>query len=74
MHVTFEPGGEYRIASEAGQRAPKASPEAPRRVPAGDVSLMSAALVVAEERFEIAVKSLQELVDLNDVVNRDRLA
>jgi hypothetical protein len=74
VHATFEPRGEYRIASEAGQRAPKASPVAPSRVPTGDVSLMSATLLGAEERFEIAVESLQELVDLDDVVDRDRLA
>ncbi len=74
MHATFEPRGEYRIASEAGQRAPKASPEAPSRVPTGDVSLISVALLVAEERFEIAVESLQELVNLDDIVDRDRLA
>src|SRR5215210_2523452 len=31
-------------------------------------------LSVSEERFEIAVESLQELVDLDDVVDRDGLA
>jgi hypothetical protein len=74
VHATFEPRGEYRIASEAGQRAPKAGPEAPSRVPTGHFSLVCAALLVAEERFEIAVESLQELVDLDDVFDRDRLA
>jgi hypothetical protein len=29
--------------------------------------------LVAEERLEIAVESLEELVDLDDIVDRDRL-
>ena len=39
-----------------------------------DVSLASPALFVSKERFEIAVESLEKLVDLDDVINRDRLA
>jgi hypothetical protein len=39
-----------------------------------DVSLASPALLVAKERFEISVESLEKLVDLDDVVDRDWLA
>jgi hypothetical protein len=73
VHATFEPRGEYRIASEAGQRAPSGSPETPSSVPMREDLGVRPALLVAEERFEIAVESLQELVDLDDVVDRDRL-
>ena len=69
MQTTIVPRGEYRIASEAGQRVLKASPEAFCRVLTGDVSLAKAGLLVAEKRFEIAVESLQKLVDLDDVVD-----
>jgi hypothetical protein len=38
------------------------------------VSLASPVLFVSKERFEIAVESLEKLVDLDDVVDRDGLA
>jgi hypothetical protein len=74
MHVTFEPQGEYRIAPEAGQRARRTPTDDPSRESIGEGPVASPVQSVAEEGFEIAVESLQELVDLDDVVDRDRLA
>ena len=48
--------------------------DAQSRLPTGKFVLAELALLVAEERFEIAVESLQELVDLEDIIDRYRIA
>ena len=67
-----------KASIESPQRPVNARRELPRTLQAGcrlgEDSVASPALSVAEERFEIAVESLQELVDLDDVVDRDRVA